>query len=120
MDQELQARIDKLARPEHFVVWITMEDTFHSELSDDEYLRIRDKLQLVKQIAAKLAANMVKGTLKYDTDEWSVDQWLDYATDDAVDTVNYLFLMKDERERELKLHRIQLGEIYPAGDTSDF
>ena len=90
----MQERIDKLARPEHFRVSLFPVETLYKELSHEELARLLAKLELVEEIALALAANMVKGTLKYNTDDRSMEQWLDYATDDAMDTVNYLFLLR--------------------------
>jgi hypothetical protein len=47
-----------------------------------------------------MAANMAKGTLKYKADDWPVDAWLDYLADDATDTLNYVYLLKDAYEQE--------------------
>lgn len=116
MDQDIQDRIDKLARPENFTIRIDMRWQLRAHLNDSEDKRMETKLKLVQQIAAKLATNMVKGTLKYDTDDWSVDQWLEYAIDDSCDTTNYLHLMKEARKKELEgiapLTQPKWGEPY--------
>ena len=62
--------------------------------------RLKYKLNLVEQRAELLARGMLKGTLKYDRDELSVDEWLEFLGDDATDTINYIDLLKDARRKE--------------------
>lgn len=51
------------------------------------------KLRLVEAAAAKMAANMLKGTLKYDSDNITEKEWLDHLGDDLTDSLNYYWLL---------------------------
>ena len=101
-----QARIDVLAKADNFDVSVQLNIGIGDEsvLTHAEYWRLGPKLQLVERIAARLAANMLKGTLKYDNDEYTLREWLEMGLDDAVDSVNYqtLALVKlDELEADM-------------------
>ena len=96
-DENRQERVDKLAVPENFSVSVAYRGSpsFVGRapgLTAEEDTRLRTKLDLVEQVAAKLAANMLKGTLKYDNDEYTVREWLLMGQDDAADAVNYMTL----------------------------
>ncbi len=98
--QDTIDRINALARPENFQVFIETGDVYDG-LSGAEAERLDRKLIMVSKLAAKLAANMVKGTIKYPTDTWSLEQWFEFGLDDAVDTVNYIMLAR-EAYREMQ------------------
>ncbi len=99
MSQELVDRIAKLADPVHFRVGVILSPELVAGLSTEELTRLERKLGMVRSIAAKLAANMVKGTLKYPHDGWPLRTWLEFGLDDAVDSVNYFTLAIDEFDR---------------------
>ena len=86
-------------RPENFSVRITLMDT--ADFSTEDIARLTPKLNLVQEIAKKLASGMVKGTLKYQGDDRTVDEWLDYLLDDASDVLNYAFFLREARQREI-------------------
>ena len=80
---------------------VTVDVEFGSEcLSYNEKQRLWPKLDMVRTTAAKLAMNMVKGTIKYPVDTWSRDVWMSAAIDDATDALNYLYLLKGVIERD--------------------
>lgn len=69
-------------------------------LSDEETARLEPKMDMVNNVARRLVAAMIKGTVKYAHDAWSVDEWIDYGYDDASDTLLYLELAKDRRRKD--------------------
>ena len=87
-------RIEKLVKPEYFNTIIIVEKELIKQLSEDELARLYDKLTVVKDLANKLAARMVKGTIKYSSDNWTELQWDEYLEDDLLDSVNYLGLKR--------------------------
>ena len=92
-----------MCNPSKFEVYIRYTGQVgegEGKISYDDALRLYDKLKLVEKVAAKLSAGMLKGTLKYKRDTWSVDEWIGYAKDDAADTLNYIFLLEAAREIE--------------------
>jgi len=93
VNPDWQKRYRVLGRPEHFDVEITTrEDLQTLGFTSAEYARLMPKLQLVAQFAARLAVAMLKGTVKYDSDDWSVEEWMDFEDDDTVDAINYRLL----------------------------
>lgn len=90
-----------LCVPENFVFTFPyLTPQLRLKLTNLELKRLEPKLELIRHAAAKMAANMAKGTLKYKADDWPVDAWLDYLADDATDTLNYVYLLKDAYEQE--------------------
>lgn len=75
------------------------------EFSVEDRERLEWKLELVEELAVKLAWNMLKGTLKYKYDNYSVAKWLDMGIDDASDALLYQALARNElssaHERDL-------------------
>lgn len=69
-------------------------------MSRKEIERLLPKLRLVEELAEKLAWNMLKGTLKYERDDWPLQMWLDMGIDDGADGLNYQLLLRDQMERE--------------------
>ena len=69
-------------------------------MTDEEIERLAPKLELVRELAMRLAINMAKGTIKYPRDTWSVDDWLDAAVDDTADGLNYIMMLRGAIERE--------------------
>ncbi len=85
-----------LCIPENMLVLVTPIIRLRAR----ELARLQPKLELVVQIAARLAANMLKGTLKYKRDNWTVSEWLQYLEDDASGTLNYIALFGAAYQRE--------------------
>lgn len=69
-------------------------------LTPDERLRTEQKLTLVREEALRLAIAMLKGTVKYPTDNRTVREWVDFAIDDAGDAYQYLHFIKERLAKE--------------------
>ena len=74
-------------------------------LSEDEANRSRWKIKLIEPFVTRMVANMVKGSLKYTTDDWLSETWQDMGLDDAdmefkADGINYGLLFEDYRRKE--------------------
>lgn len=87
-----QERVKELARPELFSGY-TPKAELLNKLSAQEKERLFRKLALVKQAASWMAAGMLKGTLKYATDDYSLDQWLAHLVGEGADQMNYQLLL---------------------------
>ncbi len=93
-------RIEELCTPDNFQAAIAYrgprnfneDELSWAALSRAEYDRLQVKLALVEKLAVRLAVNMLKGTLKYENDEYTLREWLEMGIDDGLDTVNYLAL----------------------------
>lgn len=99
MTGEQQWRIDELARPEHFTVTIQESAILANNLSDEEFGRLTKKIQLVIGSAKRLCAGMVKGTIKYNNDDWVLDTWFTHLREETLDMVNYMSLMEESVEK---------------------
>lgn len=69
----------------------------------DEYTRGWWKTQLLEPFIIRLVVNMVKGTVKYPTDDWPAEAWQDFGMDDTADSVNYSLLFQDKLRKAGKL-----------------
>lgn len=104
-----QKRADELCKPEHFLVSITYHPPYNTPgLTDNEYDRLNRKLILVRRAAKLMCAGMLKGVLKYSTDEYSVEQWMAHVVGEGADQMNYQMLLLDAFEK------------MPRGETNDF
>lgn len=61
------------------------------------------KIALLEPFVTRMMLNMIKGTIKYPTDDWTTDMWDDMSMDDQADSVNYNLLFKDYLRKEEKL-----------------
>ena len=97
-----EERLQAVQEAQAVVVHIEVKDEDSSLLTDEESERLAPKLNMVARAAQKLAYNMIKGTLKYSRDSWSIDTWVEMGMDDATDTLNYFYLLKEaiSNERE--------------------
>ena len=92
-----EERAERLCDPANFVVEVTNLPL--KGLTPAEQYRLCKKLRLVEQFAARLAANMLKGVVKYPSDEMTVEEWEAAEEDDTVDSINYRLLAADARQR---------------------
>ena len=65
-----------------------------------ERRRLKWKLELVKEEALKMALAMLKGTIKYESDDISPEEWDAHAESERIDQNNYL-LLKRHAERKI-------------------
>jgi hypothetical protein len=93
--QEKLEKIDKSGLIE-IGIYGVYDLTIANLLTEDEYKRLVPKLDMVRELAQKLALNMVKGTLKYNTDDWSMAEWFAFGIDDAADSLNYWLLTRNK------------------------
>jgi len=72
-------------------------------LAQSEYERLWPKLNLISQHAARLAIGMLKGTIKYAGDHYSLEMWRAERDDDRADGINYDLLLADAEAKEHEL-----------------
>lgn len=101
VNPDWQKRYRVLGRPEHFnvAVGVDLADLQAHGLTKEESSRLAPKLKLVEQFAQRLAVGMLKGTVKYDSDDWSVQAWIDFEEDDTVDSIDYRLLRTAAQQR---------------------
>lgn len=86
-------RVETWARPEHIQCSINVDLDLRLEFSDDEYERFKIKKAYVEKFAAYMAAGMVKGCLKYTSDDWTVESWMGHLIGEGADQANYQILL---------------------------
>ncbi len=98
----------ELCVPSNFKVTIMYEPSLLQKIAEAGYSqkelsgfldRMIPKLEIIKSLAAKQSAAMLKGTLKYRSDVWSINDWIGYLLDDAGDGLNYAYLLAAQIER---------------------
>jgi len=64
-------------------------------ITEEEGVRCQWKIRLIEPLVTRMVLNMIKGTLKYPSDDWPVEVWQDMGMDDKADMVNYGLLFED-------------------------
>lgn len=97
LDQQRRSEMLDDLDPSIFQVSIYFDITHpvYKQLSKAELTRTTQKLDIVVSAANRLAVAMLKGTIKYPTDNHSINEWLEYALDDAGDAFQYLHLIQE-------------------------
>lgn len=98
-----EKRIQYLCKPEHFYVSVVPAAVL-SSLTTEQIERLLPKLELVVKAAKYMASGMLKGVLKYPTDDIAVEQWMAHVIDEGADQMNYQMLLwnawvKDQARR---------------------
>ena len=93
-------RYEKINEPSNFDVVIYPFANITYRLSKTEAERLQNKLRLLEDYTRKLAVGMLKGTLKYPTDNWSVEQWMHEEEDEEIDRLNYRLLKQNAINKE--------------------
>jgi len=91
--KDWQERVEQLAKPEFFKVKITPSMELLNSLSEAEKPRLFEKLNLVSEYVTYLCAGMVKGTVKYATDQHELKQWMAHVVGEGADQSNYTMLL---------------------------
>ena len=86
-------RTERLARAEHFDVDIYLKPSLTDELSLEEMARLATKLEYVSKFCKYMAAGMVKGCVKYTSDDWSTESWFGHLVGEGADQANYQILL---------------------------
>ena len=76
-------------------IYLDSSHRVYQQLTESERLRTEQKMEMVGDAARRLATAMLKGTIKYPTDNRSINEWLEYALDDAGDTFQYLHIIRE-------------------------
>ena len=90
-----EKRAKELAKPVFFWVSIGLDPSLVEKLSKKEHTRLVKKLLLVREAATYMAAGMVKGTIKYEHDNYDVATWLSHVVGEGADQMNYQILLAD-------------------------
>ena len=93
-----EERVEALCDPEDFVVRIDYAPKLNT-LTAKETLRLGHKLDMVERYAAVMAAGMLKGTLKFPNDNWTLEQWFAHIIGEGADKANYDILALEAFEK---------------------
>lgn len=107
-----QKRTEGLAKPEYWSVTAAPSVELWQALTLEERVRLDAKVEMVINATKYLLAGMVKGTVKYTSDDWTLDRWMAHVIGEGADQFNYQILMfntflKEKKEREEQLIRIK-------------
>jgi len=91
--EDWQKRVELLSKPEFFKVKINPSVDLLSGLTENERARLFTKLNLVSEYVTYLCAGMVKGTVKYATDQHELKQWMAHVVGEGADQSNYTMLL---------------------------
>ena len=80
--------------PSPFTVTIHTSARVRQALDSLESERLVPKLHEIEKLAAQLALNMVKGTLKYQVDTHTTEEWAAFEEDERIDQINYWLLSR--------------------------
>ena len=94
-----ETRVGQLVDPGAFPVTIEIDNHVWDSLSPREQYRLNWKLALVEKYASIMAAGMLKGTLKYDDDVYSLDEWVSHLVGEGADQSNYQILLANEAQK---------------------
>lgn len=97
-----EERTKKLATTDYFKVVIETHPVLLANLTFEEQERLQVKIKLVEEWAEYMAAGMVKGTVKYKTDEYELKTWMAHIIGEGADQANYQILMFDSWRRGVK------------------
>lgn len=97
-----QKRVEELAKPEYWYVSLTPRVEMTEQLSDDEFRRLAKKVKMVKEAVKWMLAGMVKGTVKYSSDDWTLERWMAHLVGEGADQMNYQILLFNKFHEENK------------------
>ena len=70
----------------------------YQDLTPEQKQRMQWKMHVVSRVAQRSFDAMVKGTLKYEEDAKTLDEWIEHGFDDAVDVANYMGIIEEHRD----------------------
>lgn len=100
-----QERAEHLCRLEHWTVEVIPSPELWDQLSHVEMARMNKKITMVKEFVKCQLAGMVKGTIKYARDDWSVEQWMAHLIGEGADQANYQILLFNKWAEEAQAQK---------------
>lgn len=94
-----EARAEDLCDPANFEVEIRPTPELFAQLTGSEIARLQPKLRIVARSAKFQAAGMLKGTIKYPSDNYDRETWFKYLLGEGADFQNYIGLTLGVPER---------------------
>jgi hypothetical protein len=99
-----------LVDPELWYVDIAYNQKLLDDLQPGEIERMKPKIELVHRACKAMLAGMIKGTIKYPTDSWTLEEWMAHLVGEGADQMNYNLLLVDCFERARAAHKKMLED----------
>ena len=94
-------RAKVLCNPDCWILDIAPNADLWDKLTPVEKQRLLPKIQMVQEAAQIMLAGMVKGTIKYPSDGFDVDKWMDHLIGEGMDQANYQILLANAWKNRL-------------------
>lgn len=94
-----EERVERLCSPENFSIHLSPGLDLQVGLTNKEYLRLLPKLELIRTQAVKQAVAMLRGTIKYEHDDRTPEEWRAESRAEKIDRMNYDLLGEDAEEK---------------------
>lgn len=95
-----EARAKSMCDPGNWSIEVTAHKDL--QLSDEEWTRLEPKIALVLEAAQYMLAGMVKGTIKYPTDDYDLKTWFAHLIGEGADQMNYSLLLANAFNKGVK------------------
>ena len=76
---------------------LTIEVKIPTDLTKEQWERVRSKMYIVAEIAQRATNAMVKGTVKYNADKHTKEEWIEHGLQDSMDAAIYPYFVRDEQ-----------------------
>ena len=87
-----EERAEELCNMAQVRAWLSLSAAAKEQLSEEEIDRTMLKFQMLVPFVKQLMVGMLKGTLKYETDIHSLEEYQREIADELGDYVNYVLL----------------------------
>ena len=114
-----QERTERLAKPEFWTIECKANVELWLELSDEERQRMGPKIDMVIMATKHMLAGMVKGTVKYTSDDWSLDRWMAHMVGEGYDQLNYQMLLFTSFQKEKEHEQERVNRIRKTWEEKD-
>jgi hypothetical protein len=91
-NEDWQTRAKVLCSPDLWQVAANPSKDLFNGLTEVEIQRLEPKIQMVLRVSKFMLAGMVKGTIKYPTDQYSLETWMAHLLGEGADYLNYITL----------------------------
>ena len=92
-NENWQERGKVLCDPEHWAVMVGCGQAISDGLTESEKKRLEPKVDMVIEATRIMLAGMVKGTIKYPNDDYTIDRWMSHLVGEGMDQANYQILL---------------------------
>lgn len=99
-NSDWQTRAKLMCDPNEWSIEIQPSDQLLDLLSADELRRMHTKVHLVMDFAQRMLAGMVKGTIKYPTDDYTFERWMSHLVSEQADQANYTILLEHAHQKK--------------------